>query len=100
MACTSPRRTRSPMSRLATTPGNRLVMPRSSTANGSSLVLIAPLYSIPDVNGGRGRSKKLRPQPPAEQPETSGSGGHLDLAADDLLLVAVDLTLDVVDEAT
>jgi hypothetical protein len=32
IACTSPRRTFSSMSRLATTPGKRLVIPRSSTA--------------------------------------------------------------------
>src|SRR3954447_15906001 len=35
IACTWPRRTASRMSRLATTPGKRLVMPRSSTANAS-----------------------------------------------------------------
>src|SRR3954471_20215809 len=45
IACTSPRATRSSMSRLATTPGNRLVMPRSSTAYGTppaGAVICAP----------------------------------------------------------
>src|SRR3954471_16861931 len=92
------------MSRLATTPGKRLVMPRSSTAYGSpaagtSLVLIAPLYSIPDANGGGERSKPARPAS-VLRPERSRSGGHRDLAGLDLVRVLLDLALDVVDEAT
>src|SRR5215211_1649499 len=54
MACTSPRRTRSSMSRLATTPGKRLVMPRSSTAYGASSG--APPGGVPPPDG---------PAPPA-----------------------------------
>src|SRR3954454_12917764 len=91
------------MSRLATTPGKRLVMPRSSTAYGSpaagtSLVLIAPLYSIPDANGGWERSTPARPASVIE-PERSRSGGHRDPAGLDLVRVLLDLALDVVDEA-
>src|SRR3954469_20112668 len=97
MAWTSPRRTFSSMSRLATTPGKRLVMPRSSTAKGTALVLIAPLYSFPHVNGGWERRKPALPAS-VRRPGASRSGGHRDLAADDLLLVVVELGLDVVDE--
>src|SRR3954470_9658351 len=103
IAWTSPRRTRRSMSRLATTPGKRLVMPLSSTAygspeRGSSLVLIAPLYSIPDANGGWERSTPARPASVIE-PERSRSGGHRDPAGLDLVRVLLDLALDVVDEA-
>src|SRR3954451_12556955 len=103
MACTSPRRTRRSMSRLATTPGKRLVMPRSSTAYGSpewgtSLVLIAPLYSIPDANGGWERSKPARPASVIE-PGRTRSGQHRDLAGLDLVGELLDLCLDVVDES-
>src|SRR3954471_19605779 len=47
MACTSPRPTRSSMSRLATTPGKRLVIPRSSTASGATVCPAAPAGPSP-----------------------------------------------------
>src|SRR4051794_6839617 len=168
MACTSPRRTVSSMSLLATTPGKRLVMPRSSTAYGTpsgalppggpatlpagaSVEAIGVLPRSRPPRGARrsavrcrrhgidrprrkawccggmipqppsGRARGARPGPrrrvpgpaPPDPPSgvPGGAGGvpapagsrrvrHRDLAADDLLLVLVDLTLDVVDEAT
>src|SRR4051812_23444340 len=64
MACTSPRRTRSSMSRLATTPGKRLVIPRSSTAYGepsaggpaAALLPVTPVAAIvgPSLGCARG----------------------------------------------
>src|SRR6476646_6208874 len=62
-ACTVPRRTLKVMSELATTPGNRLVMPVSSTAGGTveaaaggpvgvASVLIAPALRVGVLAGG------------------------------------------------
>src|SRR3954471_23707339 len=69
MACTLPLATVMSMSRLATTPGNRLVIPRSSTAGGAVLgpipapdgepvslgVVMASLLALGGLLGGRSR---------------------------------------------
>src|SRR5215212_2169192 len=63
MACTSPRRTFSSMSRLATTPGKRFVIPRSSTAYWKSwaggpaaaLPPVTPVAAIVGLSLGCGR---------------------------------------------
>src|SRR4051794_30199924 len=108
MAWTSPRRTRRSMSRLATTPGKRLVMPRSSTAYGppappcgASDVAIGPprsspaaevrgagptLPQTPHVNGGWERSTHLRSQPPFGDREGHGVVGTV--ISPDLILSA------------
>src|SRR5215475_11665499 len=49
MAWTVPRRTAMSMSWLATTPGNRLVMPRSSTARGCCSAGPSPIRHLPNV---------------------------------------------------
>src|SRR3954453_12234404 len=81
-----PRRTVRLTSELATTPGNRLVIPLSSTAGGS-VSITAPLQHAD--NGG---------EPKGSPPSLGRSGGRLrrnrDLAVDDLLLVVVELALD------
>src|SRR6266496_3764241 len=91
-ACTVPRRTVRCTSEAATTPGKRLVMPCSSTAGGS------PAGRSTAVAGSAGGLAMAHAPGRAPRPSAFelGLGGHLDLAADDLLLVFVDLGLDVV----
>src|SRR5882757_1292130 len=114
MACTWPRCTTMSMSWLATTPGNRLVMPRSSTA----AVAVSSDSPVADSVGatmahapGTGRSRydgstgeHDRPCPPgltsnwpASSLRSLRGGGNGDLAADDLRLVLFDLCLVRVD---
>src|SRR5689334_19156377 len=92
------------MSWLAMTPGKRLPMPLTRTASPdcTSVVKMSP----PD---GFVRRRRTSPEPryraapgSVVKPGRSalGDGRDLDLAALDLLGVAVDLTGDVVDEAT
>src|SRR3569833_4639267 len=120
MACTSPRRTRRAMSRLATTPGKRLVMPRSSTAYGApappcgaSVVAIGPPRCSPATPrtpwGARcgshsaaiaARERRLGAQAccaPSLRSATNTSrcGGHRDLAGLDLVRVLHDKGLAV-----
>src|SRR6478736_2286406 len=88
-ACTSPRRTRRWMSSFATTPGNRLVIPTSSTAYPppsctptSCTAVDSAMPSPGALVGSRGRLPLRR-------------AGHRDLAADDRRLVRVQLRRDV-----
>ena len=85
-----PARTRRFTSRLATTPGNRLTIPVSSTA-GSRLRptrrLAARLERAGDRRRDRRRARAEPGTPWSEVGATAqGVGGHLDLAVDDLLL--------------
>src|SRR6478609_5827371 len=118
MAWTVPRRTVISMSLFATTPGKRLVMPRSSTAGAcelpvptcamaESVMVHTPRSGSPHCErpAGQGNAKarvETLPRPPGPRVNPSGSrlGRNLDLAVDDLLLVAVQLGLDVIDQAT
>src|SRR4051812_14002561 len=126
MACTSPRATRSSMSLFATTPGKRLVIPRSSTASGVDSSILSPRGRCGGDGRGGGPPGRARRRPrPTPRPYTrkttgpgpvppwtrrrpsvlrncfppSGARGGrgLDLAADDLLLEGVELVGDVVD---
>src|SRR3954468_13675019 len=130
MACTSPRATRSSMSLLATTPGKRLVIPRSSTASGVDSVngissgagvghgLQSRTGGLPAAgrrtttssrrgDGTHGKRRaggvyhpRARRCPVLLRTSASRGRGDLDLAVDDLLLEVVELGLDVVDEPT
>src|SRR5262245_13246913 len=107
------------MSELATTPGKRLVMPRSSTAGAA---LAEPARSaLPPGSaichsclrsgsrrgpaygpGNEEHDMQMRPAggwspPPSRSRRLRGR--HLDRAVDDLLLVVLELGLDVVDLA-
>src|SRR5688500_14087395 len=107
MACTWPRVTVMLTSLLATTPGNRLVMPLSSTAMSAeasarctdSGVVVAEIAHAPHKKQpGPGRRYRVRPGPVNRSGVRIGLlVGHRDLAADDLGLVVVELCLDVVD---
>src|SRR3954467_3164898 len=112
------------MSLLATTPGNRLVMPRSSTAAGGLDALMAHSPGGKGLRRGGQASATLARQlratrvelthcygstgglsrPPRRARVPAGTvrsaGLDLDGAVDDLLLRLVQLGLDVVDEAT
>src|SRR5205085_1965956 len=82
-------------SRFATTPGNRLVMPRTVTPRGRSRwsfpvrtdVVMTLLLGGPSVRVSAARCG-------------SGGGRHLDLARLDVRGVSVELVGDVVDEPT
>src|SRR5919112_2058380 len=118
-AWTVPVRTLRSTSRLATTPGKRLVTPVSSTATSdraaggadearvrSSGMAVScsgtgPASSRTGVKANGARGTLARSHGP--RPRRAGSGGRvgdLDLAGDDLLLVLVELGLDVVDLTT
>src|SRR5918994_7077535 len=86
----SPASTRRSTRSLATTPGNRLVMPSSSTA----AVMRLRWLGGSAVGADASPAPQLRPHP-----SSLGDGGNLDLAGDDLLLEVVELAGDVVDEA-
>src|SRR5690606_12233758 len=109
MAWISPARTARLTSELATTPGKRLVIPRSSTAFGCS----ATRPRLARVMRGcwcwnrNGLGATVAPSPLLTrhgERRLSGEAlrgvGHLDLALDDLALEVVELIGDVVDEAT
>src|SRR5690242_9233914 len=98
MAWISPARTSMLMSSLATTPGNRLVIPRSSTA-GACVVTSA--MSSPSRSTRRARrsapgSSSVRAR--FLRSLSADLRGDRDLAADDVLLQLVQLRLDVLHE--
>src|SRR6188474_2328180 len=94
---------------LATTPGNRLVMPLSSTAMSAepparctdSGVVVAEIAHAPHNAAGPGQTLS-RLSGPGEPIGCSNRllVRHRDLAADDLCLVVLELGLDVVDLPT
>src|SRR5882757_9560782 len=95
-ACTSPARTVSLMSSLATTPGKRLVIPVSTTVGAPRSVAVVMgqlLTALPRARPiWRARGRGCLPLRSA-----AGHGrGHRDRAGDDLRLVGVDGALDVV----
>ena len=88
---------------LATTPGNRLVMPRSSTAGGGGSVLAVGVPSLGHVSHAPARTRtgpgeRYRPPGPAVAGHESPAVGTMIAPADDLLLEVVDVGRDVVDE--
>src|SRR2546423_665125 len=78
-AWTSPRRTSNETSSFATTPGNSLRMPRISRTTSSTMR---------SVIGRRRRGRAIQ-RPPSRKPFLLDHRGDLELAVDDLRLVAV-----------
>src|SRR5699024_4163162 len=102
----SPRATVRLTSRLATTPGNRLVMPRSSTADGSLTRLPRSLGSAP--SGAQGEPERARDRCGSRARSRSMEGArgplmvrlrsrrNLELAVGDLLGEGIEVGDDVV----
>src|SRR5438067_21709 len=93
MAWTVPASTRRFTPSLATTPGNRLTMSRSSMARGrapSAVVTAVVLLR-------NGRCRAHGPAPHHRSPRPLRNRGHLDLAVDDLLLETVERASVLVD---
>src|SRR6476469_6592862 len=109
-ACTSPRPTVRLTSELATTPGNRLVIPRSSitgapagaSASSGRSVETVLMVSHPHTIGAGPEDGAPDPAPWSLLRSSCRSGGRRDLqgAVLDLLLVLLQLGLDVVHEPT
>src|SRR3954447_21525872 len=84
-ACTSPRRTSKSTSSLATMPGNSFLIPRISRTSSFAATPLTRADPNPETRGAGTRARPSLPDPAAPLQR----GRHLQLAGDDLRLVAV-----------